>query len=29
VPAYRIVDVVPLADVDEYAGIWTVEALMG
>jgi hypothetical protein len=24
-PAYRIVDVVPLADIDEYAGIWTVD----
>ena len=22
-PAYRIVDVVPLADIDAYAGIWT------
>ena len=26
-PAYRIVDVVPLADIDEYAGIWTVEPI--
>jgi hypothetical protein len=25
--AFRIVDVVPLADIDEYDGIWTVEPL--
>jgi hypothetical protein len=24
-PAYRIVEVIPLADADEYDGIWTVE----
>jgi hypothetical protein len=24
-PAYRIVEVIPLADIDEYAGIWKVE----
>ncbi|HUK98121.1 MAG TPA: hypothetical protein VLV46_10725 [Gaiellaceae bacterium] len=24
-PAYRIIEVIPLSDADEYDGIWTVE----